>query len=86
MSSYTDALPAGLACPACGNTEEFEITTAVAVTITRGDGVISHGEVEFDDATPCYCGIVACGYAGDVGDFIRSPIGVSEKDEHDEEK
>lgn len=62
---------AGVACPACGQEDEFAITVTVQV-LMQDEGTVEvpwkrDGELEYDDLSPAQCPV--CDHGGLVGEF-----------------
>jgi hypothetical protein len=60
----------GKACPKCGQEDRLMITGLTTFEVTD-DGTGDHGDVEWDDDSPCSC--PSCGHAGKLKDFEVSP-------------
>ena len=58
----------GWKCPKCGNVDEFDIVTITTFRMSD-EGEVSHGDIEWDDASPAYC--ARCDMEGTVHTFTQ---------------
>ena len=58
---------AGIKCPKCGHTEDFDIAIYTWVRVTDDGTEETGAAVEWDDKSPIHCR--ACSHAGTVKEF-----------------
>lgn len=58
---------AGMRCPDCGNTDNFDVTVTATAKTTDDGSVVEDGDHEWDDDSACVC--PACDKTGVVSDF-----------------